>query len=99
MPQTDNMFGRRSGVNFGRINAPWGPGDGRILMSQKGSTRYGIQTPYAIEGPYPKYDSNQNLIDAKAWMGKENSVLCTPQVTDINGNILNPVSRTIRILA
>ncbi len=99
-PVTDNNFGKRSGVNFNRINAPWVAGDGRILLSQKGSTRYGIQTPYIMEGPFQKYDpSTGNVIDAKAWIGKENSVLCTPQVTTAAGSIINPVSRTIRIQA
>ena len=96
---TGNTFGSRAGCNLSKINAPWVAGDGRILLTQKGSTRYGIETPYAIEGPYPKYDNNGNIVDAKVWYGRENSVLCTPQVTDINGNIINPVSRTIKIVA
>lgn len=97
-PVTDNNFGKRSGVSFNRINAPWVAGDGRILLSQKGSTRYGIQTPYEMQGPFAKYDSNGDVIDARVWYGRENSVLATPQVTDLNGNIINPVSRTIRIV-
>jgi len=99
-PASENIFGRRSGVDFARINAPWAPGDQRILLTQRGSTRYGIQTPYSMEGPFQKYDTTTgDVIDAKAWIGKENSVLATPQVTDTNGNILNPVSRTIRVVS
>lgn len=94
---TGNYFGERSGCNFAKINAPWIVGDGRFLLTQKGSTRYGVETPYAIEGPYPKYDSNHQIIDAKVWYGRENSVLCTPQVTDASGKVINPVSRTIKI--
>jgi hypothetical protein len=94
---TGNYFGERAGMNLAKINAPWVAGDGRVLLTQKGSTRYGIETPYQIEGPFPKYDSNMNIIDAKVWYGRENSVLCTPQVTDVNGNVINPVSRTIKI--
>ncbi|MHB1651662.1 MAG: DUF6582 domain-containing protein [Desulfitobacteriaceae bacterium] len=96
---TGNYFGERAGCNFAKINAPWVAGDGRFLLTQKGATRYGVETPYAIEGPYPKYDSNQQIIDAKVWYGRENSVLCTPQVTDSTGKVLNPVSRTIKITA
>jgi len=98
-PVTDNNFGKRSGVSFNRINAPWIAGDGRILLSQKGSTRYGIQTPYVMEGPFQKYDpTTGNVIDAKVWYGKEYSVLATPQVTNVSGTVINPVSRTIRIV-
>jgi len=68
-------------------------------MSQKGSTRYGIQTPYEMQGPFVKYDANQDVVDARLWYGRENSVLATPQVTNLAGNIINPVSRTIRIQA
>ncbi len=96
---TGNYFGERAGLNLAKINAPWVVGDGRILLTQKGSTKYGVETPYAIEGPYPKYDTNGNIIDAKVWYGRENSVLATPQVTDTSGNIINPVSRTIKIVA
>jgi hypothetical protein len=96
---TGNTFGMRSGMNLSKINAPWVAGDGRVLLTQKGSTRYGIETPYSLEGPYPVYDNNQQIIDAKLWYGKENSVLCTPQVRDTSFNIINPVSRTIIIEA
>jgi hypothetical protein len=96
---TGNFFGQRSGMDLAKINAPWAAGDGRILLTQKGSTRYGVQTPFRVQGPYPKYDSNQQILSAKLWYGEENSVLATPQVTDANGNILNPVSRTIKIVA
>lgn len=96
---TSNTFGERSGVNLSKINAPWIVGDGRILLTTKGSTRYGVETPYQIEGPYPKYDTtNGNIIDAKVWYGRENSVLCTPQTTDASGNVINPVSRTIKLV-
>jgi Zn-finger nucleic acid-binding protein len=96
---TSNYFGERSGMNLAKINSPWVVGDGRILLTQKGSTRYGVETPYVIEGPYPKYDpTTGQIIDAKLWYGRENSVLCTPQVTDVSGNIINPVSRTIKFV-
>lgn len=96
---TGNTFGQRSNMNLSKINAPWVAGDGRVLLTQKGSTRYGIETPYNLEGPFPMYDSNQNIIDAKVWKGSENSVLCTPQVRDTSYNIINPVSKTIVISA
>ncbi|GIM47032.1 hypothetical protein DNHGIG_25810 [Collibacillus ludicampi] len=93
------FFGQRSGVDLARINAPWPAGDGRILLTQKGATRYAIETGYQIEGPYPKYDANGQIIDAKLYYGRENSCIATPQVTDANGNILNPKLRSIKITA
>jgi|GEM_PF-6670189 len=95
---TGNYFGERSGMNLAKINAPWAAGDGRTLLTQKGSTRYGVETPFQMEGPYPKYDSNGLIMDVKVWMGRENSVLCTPQVQNSSGVIINPVSRTVKIV-
>lgn len=95
---TSSMFGNRSGVNFARINAPWVAGDNRILLTQKGATRYGVETPYQIEGPYPKYDTNGQIVDAKLFYGRENSVLATPQTIDKNGAIINPKSRSIKLV-
>jgi hypothetical protein len=95
---TSNLFGTRSGVNFNRINAPWVAGDNRILLTQKGATRYAIETPYQIEGPYPKYDNNGNIVDAKVFYGRENSVMATPQTVDSTGAILNPKSRSIKLV-
>lgn len=92
------FFGNRSGVNFARINAPTVFGDNRIILTQKGSTRYAVETAYQIEGPYPKYDSNGNIVDAKLFYGRENSVLATPQTIDKNGAILNPKSRSIKLV-
>lgn len=95
---TRNNFGSRDELDLYKLNAPWVLGDGRILVNQKNSTRYGIQTPYKIEGPITKQNpSTGNLTAVKAWYGEEFSCICTPQVIDSNGNVLNPVSRTIRI--
>lgn len=92
-------FGKRSGVNLAQINAPWVAGDNRILLTQKGATRYAIETPYEIEGPIQKYDpTTGNVVDAKAYIGRENSVMATPQTIDTNGNIINPKSRSIKIV-
>lgn len=96
---TRNYFGVRDEVNLFKLNAPWVLGDNRILLTQKNATRYGIQTPYKIEGPVTKQDpTTGNLLPVKAWYGEEFSAIVTPQVLDVNGNVLNPVSRTIRII-
>lgn len=97
---TRNYFGARDELDLFKLNAPWVLGDNRILLTQKNATRYGIQTPYKIEGPITKQDITTGQLTAvKAWYGEEFSCICTPQVIDKNGNVLNPVSRTIRILA
>lgn len=90
-----NMIADRNGIMFGRHNAPWSAGDGRLLLTQRGSTKLGVDTPFEIEGPFPTYDSNNRIRDTKVIKGSENSIIATPQVTDQNGNILNPVSRSI----
>lgn len=92
---TGNTFGQRANMNLSKINAPWVAGDGRVLLSQRGSTRYGIETPYQMQGPFPVYDATQQIVDAQLWYGRENSVLCTPQVRDSDYAIMNPVSRTV----
>jgi len=97
---TRNNFGSRDELDMYKLNAPWVLGDGRILITQKNATRYGIQTPYKIEGPITKQNvTTGNLTAVKAWYGEEFSCICTPQVLDASGNVLNPVSRTIRLLA
>ncbi len=97
---TRNYFGVRDELNLFKLNAPWVLGDNRILLTQKNATRYGIQTPYKIEGPVTKQDpTTGNLLPVKAWYGEEFSAIVTPQVLDANGNVINPVSRTIRLVA
>ncbi|MCF8566904.1 hypothetical protein LLE49_19480 [Alicyclobacillus tolerans] len=97
---TRNFFGTRDELDLYKLNAPWVLGDSRILLTQKNATRYGIQTPYKIEGPIQKQDpTTGNLLPVKAWYGEEFSAIVTPQVLDKNGNVLNPVSRTIRIVS
>lgn len=90
-----NMIAERNGIMFGRHNAPWSAGDGRLLLTQRGSTKLGVDTPFEIEGPFPTYDSNNRIRDTKIIKGSENSIIATPQVTDQSGNVLNPVSRSI----
>ncbi|MBE3584844.1 MAG: hypothetical protein IMW94_01480 [Thermoanaerobacter sp.] len=95
---TGNTIAMRNGINYSKINTPWWAGDGRILLTQQGATKYGIQTPFEVEGPYPAYDANGRIIGSKIWYGKECSVICTPQVTDASGNIINPKNRTIKLI-
>jgi len=92
---TPEYFGGRTGINMARINAPWNGLDRRILLTRKGSTKYGIDTPFELKGPYPSYDANGLIIAKEVYYGEENSVLCTPQVQDQSGNIINPVAKTI----
>ena len=92
---SNNMIAERNGINFGRHNAPWSAGDGRLLLTQRGSTKLGVDTPFEIEGPFPTYDSSNRIRDTKVIKGSENSIIATPQVTDQAGNVLNPVSRSI----
>jgi hypothetical protein len=94
-PTSQNMIAERNCIMFGRHNAPWSAGDGRLLLTQRGSTKLGVDTPFEIEGPFPTYDSSNRIRDTKVIKGSENSIICTPQVTDQAGTVLNPVSRSI----
>lgn len=92
---TENYFFERTGIKGARLNSPWFAQDTRILLTRLGSTKYAIDTPFEIRGPYPKYDSNGKIVAGEVYYGEENSVVATPQVQDGNGKILNPVARTI----
>jgi hypothetical protein len=95
---TDNYFFERTGIKGARVNLPWQFGDKRIVLTRKGSTKYAIDTPFEVRGPYPKYDASGNVIAVDLYYGEENSVIGTPQVQDQSGVVLNPVSRTIKIV-
>lgn len=90
-------FAERSGIEYAKIQTPWSAGDRRILLNKRGTTKYGVDSPFEIQGPFPSYDSTGAIIDEKIGYGRENSVVCTPQVEDQNGKVLNPVARTLLI--
>lgn len=94
---TESFFADRNGIGLARVNAPWRVGDTRIQLTRRGSTFYGVQEPFQIRGPYPKYDSNGKFISGEGVYGEENSLICTPQVQNQAGSVLNPVSRHIRL--
>ena len=94
---TEAFFAERNGIGLARVNAPWRVGDTRIQMTRRGSTFYGVQEPFQIRGPYPKYDANGKFISGEGVYGEENSLICTPQVQNQAGTVINPVSRHIRL--
>jgi hypothetical protein len=89
-----NFIAERNGKMVAEHNTPWSAGDSRLLLTRRGSTKYGVDTPFEIEGPIQK-QNNGALVDTKLIYGAENSVICTPQVTDQAGNVMNPVARSI----
>ena len=66
-----------------------------MLLTRRGSTKYAVDTPFEVRGPFTKYGSNGNLLAGEAYYAQENSVIFTPQTKDIDGNVLNPVSRML----
>ncbi|AIE83528.1 hypothetical protein [Fimbriimonas ginsengisoli] len=92
---TDDYFAERTGVAFARHNSPWNGKDRRILFTSLGTTKYGIDTPMELRGPYPAYDTNGKIVARDIYYAEENSVICTPQVQNQAGTVLNPVSRTV----
>jgi hypothetical protein len=96
---TPDCYAQRNGVYMARHNTPWIGGDRRLLLTKRGSTKYAVDTPFQIEGPLQAYDqATAAPVGAKYWIGQENSVIATPQVTNKAGTVLNPKSRTIRLL-
>ena len=91
----EKHFAIRNGVGLMRLNAPWYVGNNSIILSRQRTTLYAIDTPFETYGPFAKYDSSQNLMGGQSFWAAESSAICTPQVKDINGLILNPVSREI----
>jgi hypothetical protein len=92
---TKNDVAERNGLNYCQHNAPWSAGDGRLLLTRRGSTKYGVDTPFEVEGPFPSYGPNQGIKDSMKIKGSEYSVICTPQVTNEAGTVINPVARSI----
>lgn len=95
---SEDFFATRNGVDMARINTPWWPGQGFILITRRESTRYAIDTPFEIRGPYVKYDTNGNVIAGEGYYGAENSAIFTPQVKNATGTIINPVARFILMI-
>ena len=92
---TENYYFERNGLRGARVNAPLRVGDTRLLFSRLGATKYGLDTPFEVKGPYPTYDSNGKIISKDLFYGEELSVIATPQAKNSGGTILNPVSRTL----
>ena len=94
----DTYFADRNGVKMARINAPWYIADQSIILTRNKSTKYTIDTPFDINGPFAKYDSSQNLMAGQAFIAAEGSAICTPQVKDSSNAIINPVAKEILLL-
>lgn len=93
---TEDFFATRSGIGFARHAGRWRVGDKRIHLGRLGSTKYGVDTPFAVDGPHQAYDqATANPVDAKFYLASENNVICTPVVTKQDGSVLNPPSRAI----
>lgn len=93
---TEDFFFQRTGIMGARINAPWWGGDRRIWLGRGGTTKYAINTPFEISGPYPKYDTQGRIVPGQLFYGEELSAQFTPMSVQQDGiTILNPVSSTI----
>jgi hypothetical protein len=93
---SEDYYADRNGVNFARTNTPWYPGDSRLLLTREGTTRYAIDTAWEVRGPQFAVDATTgNPIAQEIYFAEENSAIFTPQTTDVNGNVINPVAREI----
>lgn len=93
----ETYFATRNGIGMARVNAPWWIGDNGILIGRKGTTKYAIDSPFEIRGPFVKYGTNGLFVAGEGYYGAENSAIFTPQVKDINGAVKNSVSRMLML--
>ncbi|MGI4789535.1 MAG: hypothetical protein ACRYFS_11870 [Janthinobacterium lividum] len=85
-----NLYAERDGVNYMQMNAPSILGDDTLLFLQKGVTKFGVDYPAHMEGPFPAYDTaTGRMKDEKNYYMSEGSVRCTPLARDINGKAFN----------
>ena len=86
---TNNFFFERTGILGARFNAPWMAQNSRILLTRKGTTKYGIDTPLEIRGPLPAYDgsSPMKVVPRDIYYAEELSVIATPQVKNLQAAV------------
>lgn len=96
---TANYFAERNGIDIARINTPLAYGDALAYVGVRGTTRYAIDVPYNVKGPVQAYEQTSALpIAGEYFYGEESSLICTPQVTDQSGNVVNKVSSIVRMI-
>lgn len=95
---TEEYFAERNGIDMARINTPWFVGDTGLLLTRRNTTKYAIDTPAEVKGPFVKYDASGNVIAGEGYYLMENSAIVTPQVKNSAGTIINPVGRFLLLL-
>ena len=90
-----NYFAKRNGLDLCEHNAPWAAGDSRILLGKRNAVRFGIGSPYEIEGPFP-YRANGGYTSAKEYFATQQIAINTPLVIDEKGIQYHPPFRTIK---
>lgn len=91
----NNYFAKRNGLDLCEHNAPWAAGDSRILLGKKNAVRFGMGSPYELEGPYP-YRANGGYTSAKEYFATQQVAINTPLVIDENGKQYHPPFRSIK---
>lgn len=94
--QGDMYFAVRDNIQFGEHNAPWAAGDRRLLLGKMNATRFGVGSPFELEGPHPFMAPNGQITSAKQYFATQQIAICTPQVIDKYGKTYNPPYRTIK---
>lgn len=95
---TAAQYARRNSVSYFHTNAPAAFGDDTHLITKRGVTRYAVDTPLSIEGPFPSYDVTTGLqIDATNYFAREFSVIATPRAKNASGVVFNVPSKRLVI--
>ena len=95
---SEDFFATRNGIDMARLNTPWWGQNSFIVETRRESTKYAMDTPWEVRGPAVKFDGSGNFIAGEGYLGYESSAICTPQVKNSSGNIVNPVARAIYLL-
>lgn len=74
------------GINMVEHNEPWSAGDSRLLLGQRGATKYAIETGMTMKGPFETRDENGELNG-----GEEIYLFC-------NDAIKTPIQKKLRTI-
>jgi hypothetical protein len=105
-PETTNLFPSEDyvfnhmGINYARTNVPGRVGARRLVYMREGATKYAIEQPPTFAPPQwmPDPSGSGNPTAVRASYLQEKSLICTPQVQDQNGVVINAVAATIDVI-
>lgn len=80
---SDRTYARRDGIVYAQTNAPSILDDDTLLLMVRGFAKYGVDTPFQIDGPHPSYDGSGLLKNESIYKGQELFVIASPHARDV----------------